>query len=1610
MPSAPASPPRMPSFLGAAVTGAVSVAGTGASLLGTGASLLGAGASLLATGARAALGTAQGLMEPGRDVSWTSGRCYIAVSGVHGAGGEAVRERVQRALEQHPGVLWARVNAPMERVIVAVASPAPPQSELVALVEGAEGDHAADAQAFDDWQPEPHHPAEGAPYPAVPALVADTLGLALVTLRRLAPWFGLPPEVAGGIDALSRHPRLRHLVKETGDGDHNDSMLPVIGALAQGVATGGGGLTLDVLQRLAVWREASAEGSAWRKGEARLVRGPEEAAAEAVVAERSGPTPQDAADRYAERSMAAGIAAGLVALPFAGLRKAIAVAVASVPKAPDAGREGYATTLGRHLALRGVVTMDRTALRRLGQVDTIVLEEAALRSNRFELIDLELLGNPKSKAATETETDPKATPEPNAEPETGAETGAEPGANDGAEEGTEPGAKGGADDKGPKAEPEPKPGTERPKAETEQVSHQLFALFDPDAPLAVRRDGDWILGPLEDLDLKGRTGRKAEKRLRRRGSEKCLGLARKRRLVAVAGLGTPSAPGAEAVAAAARRAGARVVVASDRKHPGLAFADAVVPAGDQLAAAVRHLQAEGAVVLLVSGDRAALAAADCAIGVHREDEHTPWGAHVLVGADLEAAGLIVDAAGTAAVVDRDSHHLAAGGSGIGSVAALQGPAWRATARVLAIGNTSAAMAFALGAWRARQLLSRPLTPPVTSVPWHLMPTDRVMVRLDTRPEGLTPQEVAARGAGALTGEPAKLTLPYAFVEELSNPLTPILAAGAALSAAVGSRTDAALVAAITAVSALVGGFQRVRTDKALAQLFAQSAIGARVRREGRERLVTSADLVPGDVIHLRPEDVVPADCRLLEAEGLEVDESSLTGESLAVSKDPAPVVTPHLTERRSMLYEGTTVSAGRGTAVVVATGSATEAGRSLATARQAAPETGVEARLSSLTRASMPIALGSAVAVTLSGLLHGRPLTENLSSAVNLAVASVPEGLPFLVNAAQLAAARRLADAGALVRNPRTIEALGRADILCFDKTGTLTEGTLTLSGVSDGNSPADPTRLDGLHKDILAAGLRATPPARQAEPMAHQTDRAIVDGARRANVTTRQGAARWRRTDALPFEPARAYHATTGHTSGGILLSVKGAPENVIDRCARRRRPQGASQLDDADRSALARAAEELAAAGRRVLAVAERRMEPDEELSDDSVRDLVFLGFLTLADPVRDSAAPATARLREAGVHTVMLTGDHPATADAIASTIIDVDEPKVCTGPEIDELDDDALDALLPGVDVIARCSPTHKVRIVQAYQRIGRVVAMTGDGANDAPAIRLADVGIALGRRGTPAATAAADLVVTDDRLETIVAALMEGRAMWTSVRAALAILIGGNFGEVAFSVLISTVTGSTPLNARQIMLVNLLTDLAPSLAIAVRQPSEQTGERLLAEGPHRSLGTSLTREMVLRGVVTALGAGLAWTGARVTGRGRRASTVSLAALVGTQLAQTLTTGGTDRHVLVAGLGSAAVLMAIIQTPGASQFFGCTPLGPVAWTITLASITAATLLGHFLGPRLTTRLIPPQTENTPPADAGEQARKKSQTKAQTESQTGSQTKAQAESQTEAVAPEH
>lgn len=835
----------------------------------------------------------------------------------------------------------------------------------------------------------------------------------------------------------------------------------------------------------------------------------------------------------------------------------------------------------------------------------------------------------------------------------------------------------------------------------------------------------------------------------------------------------------------------------------------------------------------------------------------PGGAHVLVGNDLGAAALLVEAAAAAGTVSRHAVHLSKIATGAGGLVALTGRGARLSSRALRMVHGAAALSLGEGIWTAREIGRRPLLPPVPGTPWHVLPAQAVLDQLGTTVNGLSGEEAYRRHqVGEDTVRQVAPNLVRAFAREFANPLTPILLGGAALSAAVGSVLDAGLVVSVAVLSALVGAVQQQRADRDLARLIALSAVRAHVRRDGQEIEIPADELVSGDIVVLGSNEVVPADCRLLEAIALEVDESSLTGESLPATKTPEPVAAGYVAERASMLFEGTTVAAGRATAVVVATGSATEAGRSMAAAAGPHQLAGVEARLTELTELTIPISLGAAGLLLGAGLLRGLPARDTLSAGVALAVAAVPEGLPFLATVAELAAARRLSARGALVRNPRTIETLGRVDVLCFDKTGTLTEGKIRLRSVSDGTTTVPLDDADEWHRQVVAAGLRATPERREGRKLPHLTDRAVTKGARAANVQREEGLAAWTRESVLPFEPRRGYHATLGRLArtelpDTQLLSVKGAPEVLLPRCTRRRTPSGQVHLIPDHRQALTEELHRLGQRGYRILAVAERAFgEGWHELTDRDVTELTFLGFLALSDPVRVSAGPSVVQLRDAGVQVLMITGDHPSTAESIAAELDVLNGGRVVTGAALDALDDDALDALLPEVAVVARGTPAHKVRVVEAFRRLGKVVAMTGDGANDAPAIRLADVGIALGKRGTPAARAAADVVVTDDRLETILDVLVEGRAMWASVRTALGILVGGNLGEIVFTLVVSS------------------------------------------------------------------------------------------------------------------LASAAVLAAVVQTPGVSQFFGCTPLGPVGWGIAAASSVATTVGSVGLSP-VVERLTSPNT---------------------------------------------
>ncbi|MER7176812.1 cation-translocating P-type ATPase, partial [Streptomyces mesophilus] len=1075
-------------------------------------------------------------------------------------------------------------------------------------------------------------------------------------------------------------------------------------------------------------------------------------------------------------------------------------------------------------------------------------------------------------------------------------------------------------------------------------------------------------------------------------------------------------PLAEAVLDAARRAGLYVVLTSD---PALgeftSVADEVAPQKRPLGQVVAGLRDEGRVVVTVArvpadGAGAAqlhdgLLAGDVAVAVTDPDSAVVWDADVLTRGGLTDVWRLLTAIPMARKVGGRSLTLARAGAALSGLMVAGGtrphtwPALSGTRHAPV--NSAAAVALFTG-WRAATRVARERPPrPRSRVPWHELPADEVESRLARAAEGAQPAALERwrRTAGELAGSVAGSTplapvrwtarLAGAVRKELDDPLTPVLATGAAASALLGSVVDALLVVGAMDLNALAGGVQRLRAEQALAGLAAGQKPKARrvadhpdPMRE-RERAadgngaakpttVDASRLEPGDRIALVAGDVVPADGRIVAADGLEVDESSLTGESLPVGKETSPTPQAPVAERHCMVFEGTTVVAGEATAVVVGTGDRTEAGRASALAARTPPAAGVQARLQELTRKALPLTLFGGAAVSGLAMLRGSGLRRAVSGGVAVAVAAVPEGLPLVATVAQMAAARRLSRRGVLVRTPRTLEALGRVDTVCFDKTGTLTENRLHVARIATADGAvcgADDKRA----AHLLRWAARACPQQDTADGRRprHATDEAVLAAA--------PGDAAWLALDERPFEASRGYAAALGRDAGtggtggiggmgGIggadetgleseggrgsetgaggkggkgrkgreggegVLVVKGAPEVVLQAC--RDLPSHASGT-----------AQRLAGEGLRVLAVA---TGPARNL-EDPLQDLEFAGLLALADLPRPTSAALLSGLRDAGVLPVMLTGDHPQTAHAVAVQLGWSEETEVITGDDLLAMDRSSRTAALHRAEVIARVAPEQKLRVIEALQEAGRVVAMTGDGANDAAAIRAADVGIAIMARGSAAARSAADIVLTDADLSVLVDAVGEARALWRSVADAISILIGGNAGEVGFSVLGTLLSGQSPLSTRQLLLVNLLTDMFPAMAVAVTPSDDETSAQQAARpmGTH-ILGAPLLRQIRRRGVTTCLGAATAYLIGRLTpGTVRRSSTMALCGVVGAQLVQTLSGRRHSPLVWATALGSAALLAALVQTPGISHFFGCTPLGPVAWAGVAAAIGLAVL---------------------------------------------------------------
>ncbi|MEV6154322.1 cation-translocating P-type ATPase [Nonomuraea sp. NPDC052129] len=1330
---------------------------------------------------------------------------------------------------------------------------------------------------------------------AAMSLGLHVLGTGLALAGRVARLPSLSPAVPAVLSLAEHTPRIRRELERYMSVPTAEAVVASTRLVSQTLAVRPVSMLVDSVAAAIRFVDSCAGRRAWELREEEFADA-DGAYRHIKVAERPRPVPlpHGPVELYANAaSTATVVTQAVTTVVGGGHERGLSVLITGIPKAAHFGRDAFTSVLARALANRGGMVLHRRALGRLDRVDTVLLDAAALTTGGWTIDGIVPLGT-----------------------DHGANLGTDHGAD---------GNSGGSLD---------------------ELHARIYTLLDLTDPAARRERDGWSAGPYSA------TRDPAEVRKWRRQGIRPISVSRQGIPVALVGVAPELHPLAEAVVAAAKCAG-DVVLAGGEAYLGPRLGvDRVVNGGSRLVAALRSLQSEGHVVAVVSRtSRRGLRQADLGIGVLRGARRVPWDADVI--SDLDGIHLLLRCVPYAKKASRRSVRVAAAAGVVGAGLAVLGPAPTAVARAHLVRDCTSVAALVTGEWVGRNV--RRTAPPVPAdrTPWHAMAVPDVLALLRTSPHGLNKREAERRRTKPARPDSAGPTsLVMASLEELANPLTPVLAAGAGLSASVGSVLDAVLIGGVMVVDAVIGGAQRRGADREVHRLTEVTAVRVRLRRPGGGVSGVADDLVKGDVIELRAGDAVPADGRLIQAVNLEIDESTLTGESQLVSKTAAPTVAAAVADRRSMVYEGTTVAAGHGLAVVVATGEETEAGRTAGLAAEGPPVSGVELRLRRLSRRILPAAIGSGLVLMVTNLLRGSPLSAALAPAVSLAVAAVPEGLPFIATVAELASSKRLSQRNTLVRNPSTIEALGRVDVLCFDKTGTLTEGHISLRQVSDGRHARPVETLTPELKVIVGAALRAGPRFEGGRAIPHPTDRAVVDGAAKLHVAPKDGLREWHRVDELPFEPARGYHAVLGLSESGHLLSVKGAPEVVLDRCTHLVRGGEQVPMGPRTRRELEKEVERQALQGFRVLAVAEREASSRADLDEARIQRLCFLGFLCLADPVRPTAKRSVEGLMRAGVRVIMITGDHPSTAEAIAAEIHVLNGQRVMTGPELEGLDDDALVEVLPEVAVFARTTPEHKARIVSCLRRAGKVVAVTGDGANDVPAIRLADIGIALGPRAVPAARAAADIVVIDDRIETIIDAISEGRAMWGSVRDSLGILLGGNVGEIAFTVGSSLLSRRSALNARQLLLINLLTDMLPAMAVAVRPPNAETPEKLLAEGPEVSLGTALTRDIYVRAVTTAAAATAAWLLGRMTGTPRRASTVGLIGLVGAQLLQTLSVGDGDRLVFLASVSSLAALMVIISVPGLSQVFGCRPVGPFGWAIGLGCAGAAALVAGLM----------------------------------------------------------
>ncbi|MFZ5885399.1 MAG: cation-translocating P-type ATPase [Chloroflexota bacterium] len=862
--------------------------------------------------------------------------------------------------------------------------------------------------------------------------------------------------------------------------------------------------------------------------------------------------------------------------------------------------------------------------------------------------------------------------------------------------------------------------------------------------------------------------------------------------------------------------------------------------------------------------------------------------------------------------------------------------------------------------------------------WHTKTKDEAFAELDSGEAGLSQKEAEVRLAkhGPNEIQAAHRVSPWEILlEQFKNVLILILLGATAISFFLGHGVESIVIAVIVLFAVLLGFIQEYRAERAIDALRQMAAPTATVLRDGEEVKIPARDVVPGDVVILHMGDRIPADGRVIESVNLQVEEAALTGESVPVEKHTAPLPTQDLPvgDRRNMVYAGTAVTYGRGRALIVATGMQTEFGK-IAQLLQTV-ETSKTPLQQNLDKVGATLARAAFVVVAIIvalGLLRGQPFIEMLIFGIALAVAVVPEALPAVVTISLAIGVQKMVKRNALIRRLPAVETLGSTSVICSDKTGTLTKDEMTVRKIyvagrvytvsGSGYAPEGhfsvnggaPAEISAELKQLLTAAALASDAklvrngnngsSGNWDIKGDPTEGALVVAAAKAGVQKEALDQIYPRVQEIPFTSESKRMTTLHKTDKGVVAYTKGAPEIILENCDFILTADGVKKLDEATRRQVLDTAKDFASQALRVLAVASK---PDATL-ETAQTGMTFLGLTGMIDPPRPEAKAAIAVCEEAGIRPVMITGDHPVTAEAVARELGLLKTGRVVTGAELDAISDEDFKREVETIDVYARVSPAHKLRVVTALQANEHIVAMTGDGVNDAPALKKADIGIAMGITGTDVTKEAAAMTLTDDNFASIVAAVEEGRGVFGNIKKYLMYLLSSNIGEIGLMAGSALLGLPLPLTAVQILYVNLATDGLPALALSVDPPEKD----LMKRKPRNPRTGIFTRPVVALMVAGGLWSTLINLGLFIwalnSGRSiEEAMTMTFVSLVLVQFFKAYNFRS-DRHSIfnrpfenkwlnMAILWEAVLLLLIVYVPVLHEPFGTFSLPLVDWLI-------------------------------------------------------------------------